>query len=586
MSKTTEPINKKNTIRFVFYLAFASFASLSLYSCAKQGTLSGGPKDIQPPRLDTALSTRNFQTNFFPPSIRLYFDEWIQLKNASQILISPPTKTRPKINAKGKSVEIVFDEEEVLRDSTTYAINFGNAITDFTESNPFSNFRFVFATGDKIDSLFFRAKVIDSYTEEPVENVVVMLYDQYQDSVVYLEQPYYFSNTSKQGECTIQNIREGRFKCVALEDANYNFLYDQESERIGFIDSLIRIENDSLDQKYEIELFLEDPPLKIDNVEIVKRGKIQIKMNKAVEDLSLLSSNFDLIHKEILEDSIFYWYQPDTSSMDSIFMVVDLPVEQDTIILKSKRSTPSLGDILFKSFRSQRIKLKPGRRAAFDFNQIIAAINPDSIILQTVIQNSRSQVDKAQKAAVDSLAEQALVDSSFEKIEIDTLPQPEQIPFTVEVDSIDKRKIWLRAELKENQAYEAIFYPGAVEGYYENQNDTLVSNIELIPREELGNIFCNFDSLDASKQYLVLLKIKDRIMDKAIISYKSQAEISFLLMEAGSYLLDVIVDENGNGRWDPGNYLEKRQSERKLEIKLEELRKNWDIETEIKWDAP
>lgn len=585
MSKTVEQMNK-NTLRIVFYLSLATLVTLMLYSCAKQGVLSGGPKDMQPPRLDTDLSTKNFQTNFFPSSITLQFDEWIQLKNASQILISPPTKTRPEIKAKGKGVEIVFDEEEVLRDSTTYAINFGKAITDFTEANPFSNFRFVFATGDKIDSLFFRAKVIDSYTENPIENVVVMLYDQYQDSVVYLEQPYYFSNTNKQGECTIQNIRVGDFKCVALEDANYNFLYDQESERIGFIDSLIRIENDSLDLKYEIELFLEDPPLKINDVEIVNRGKIRIKMNKVVDDLSLLSSNFDVLHQEVLEDSIFYWYQPDSSQMDSLFMVVDLDGEADTLILKSKRNTPYLNELLFKSFKSKRIKVKPERPVPFDFNQIIASIDPDSIILQKVLATRRTTTDTLQKSGIDSLSEQALLDSLLEKVEMDTFPQPEQILFTVELDSIDRRKVWLHAELEENQPYEAIFYPGAIKGFFENTNDTLQSNIELIPREDLGNIFCKFDSLDATKQYVVLLKLKDRILEKTSISYKSQAEISFLLMEAGNYLLDVIVDENGNGKWDPGNYLEKRQSERKLEIKLEELRKNWDIETEIKWDGP
>lgn len=586
MSKTFETI-RQHSFRIAFCLALASMVSFSFYSCAKQGVLSGGPKDMQAPSLDTALSTRNFQTNFFPTSITLHFDEWIQLKNPSQILISPPTKTRPEINTKGKSVEIVFDEEEALRDSTTYAINFGNAITDYTEANPLKNFRFVFATGDKIDSLFFRAKVIDSYTEEPVDNVVVMLYDQYQDSVVYLEQPYYFASTSKQGECTIQNIREGTYKCVVLEDANFNFLYDQESERIGFIDSLIRIENDSLDLKYEVELFLEDPPLKIEEAEIVHKGKIHIKMNKALKELSLLSSNFELLHQEILEDSVFYWYQPDTSETDSLFMELDLNGKTDTLILKSKRNTSDPGDILFKSFKSRRNKVKPDSPVNFEFNQVIAAVEMDSIILQTVLPPSRSNaIDTLQQQVIDSLTGQTIIDSSFQLIQEDTLPKPKQLPFSVEIDSIDKRKILIKVNLEENQAYEAIFYPGAIKGLFDNQNDTLLSSIELIPREELGNIFCNFDSLDASKQYLVLLKLKDRIVDKALISYEKEAKISFLLMEAGNYHLDVIVDENGNGKWDPGNYLKKRQSERKLEIKLEELRKNWDIETDIKWDGP
>ena len=38
---------------------------------------------------------------------------------------------------------LIFDEKEVLRDSTTYSINFGSAITDFTEANPVTNFQFI-----------------------------------------------------------------------------------------------------------------------------------------------------------------------------------------------------------------------------------------------------------------------------------------------------------------------------------------------------------------------------------------------------------------------------------------------------------
>jgi len=37
----------------------------------------------------------------------------------------------------------------------------------------------------------------------------------------------------------------------------------------------------------------------------------------------------------------------------------------------------------------------------------------------------------------------------------------------------------------------------------------------------------------------------------------------------------VIIDEIPNGIWDPGNYLEHRQSEDKYTITLPDLRANW-----------
>lgn len=539
---------------------------LSMYSCAKQGTLSGGPKDLQPPILDNELSDQNFQTNYYPEGISLYFDEWIQLKNPSQILISPPLKTRPEISFKGKHVDIVFDEEEVLRDSTTYAINFGNAITDFTESNPVKNFRFVFATGDKIDSLALWVKVIDSYTEEPIEDVVVMLYDQDRDSIVYEEQPYYFARTDKKGTCTIQNIRAGNFKCFALVDGNFNFLFDQEGEQIGFVDSLISIRNEEMLQSVNIELFMPEPSLQIVEDEIQKRGKLRLKTNKNIKDIDLIESNVDFLHKEILYDSIFFWYRPDTSQADSIFMVLNLEGKHDSLIIKSKKNTSSIGKMLFRNFRSKKVKLKPGNPIELDFNQIIDSIDTSKLTFQTVIQKRTTQTDSLTEAPVDTM--------------------PKNISFTARIDSNDLRKLLLSAALEENQQYNITLYPGAVKGFFENQNDTLISNVEMELRENLGNIFCKFDSLYENQQYVVLLKQKDRVIEERIVYGKVQATVEFLLMNPGKYYLDVIVDQNKNGKWDPGDYPEKRQSEQKREIRLEELRKNWDIETEIKWDRP
>jgi len=41
---------------------------------------------------------------------------------------------------------------------------------------------------------------------------------------------------------------------------------------------------------------------------------------------------------------------------------------------------------------------------------------------------------------------------------------------------------------------------------------------------------------------------------------------------------------NGNGRWDPGNYDKKLQSEKISTAAIEELRAGWDVEAEVKVD--
>jgi hypothetical protein len=550
------------------YLLPAIIISLALISCAKIGSLSGGPKDMQAPKIDTTLSDENFQVRFFPEKIILHFDEWIELKNQSQILISPPLQFNPEINYRGKQVEVIFDKEEILRDSTTYAINFGDAIVDFTEANPVKNFRFVFATGDKIDSLSLNFKAVDAYSGKAIEDVTVMLYDENRDSIVYTDKPYYFARTDKTGFCTIQNMRSGKFKCFALKDGDFNLIYNQESELIGFLDSLIDVNTNDMVRGVVIELFLPLPDFQIVESTIHRRGKLKFLANRIVDQIDLVETNLDLIDYEVLHDSIFYWYQTDSVSADSVFMVFQYEdhAELDTFIMNSKRTTPFPGEIKFASFKGRKTTLNPRQALSLKLNQIIKQI--DTSFFELMPEPGKPSFD-----TIDSLT----IDTIF--------PPPVFIPFNCIIDSLDKRQIILDAKFEEGKKYILNLYPGALEGYYENSNDTLQTAINIELLENLGNIYCTFDSLDMTQQYVVLLKQKERVIDTKTINGQQNTRLDFLLMSPGNYNLEIIVDHNKNGRWDPGDYSQKRQAENKLDIKLDELKKNWDLETEIKWDG-
>ena len=111
----------------------------------------GGEKDTTPPVLRTELSTPDQQTNFRPTEIRLVFDEWIQLKDPlKQVVISPPLKKAPLVTSEGKAVVVQFNADEPWKDSTTYTLQFGKAITDRNEGNVTPDVRYVFSTGPVI----------------------------------------------------------------------------------------------------------------------------------------------------------------------------------------------------------------------------------------------------------------------------------------------------------------------------------------------------------------------------------------------------------------------------------------------------
>ncbi|MEY4935210.1 MAG: hypothetical protein RIS64_1569, partial [Bacteroidota bacterium] len=82
------------------------------------------------------------------------YSENIKLKNLNkQLIISPPMKNEPLILPTTASKFITIRIKDTLQPNTTYSFNFGQSIADNNEGNPFNQFKYVFSTGDYIDSL-------------------------------------------------------------------------------------------------------------------------------------------------------------------------------------------------------------------------------------------------------------------------------------------------------------------------------------------------------------------------------------------------------------------------------------------------
>lgn len=72
-------------------------AIITVVSCAKRGSISGGLKDTLAPVLNYSLP-ENGIVNFKGKEIKLYFNEYVKLKNVNkQLIISPPMENAPDI---------------------------------------------------------------------------------------------------------------------------------------------------------------------------------------------------------------------------------------------------------------------------------------------------------------------------------------------------------------------------------------------------------------------------------------------------------------------------------------------------------
>src|SRR6056297_107439 len=238
----------KSKSGLIFPLVMLPVIAVMLFSrCAKEmTTLSGGPRDSIPPVL-VESEPPNYSVEFDSKEIEIEFNEFIQLEDMEQqFLSSPPFEEDPEIKMKGKGIEIEL--QEPLKDSTTYTLNFGNAIVDYTEGNPIRNFKYVFSTGKTLDSMRVEGRTYDAFNLKARENVLVMLYDELNDSVPYKRIPDYVSRTDEQGYYSISNLRQDTFKVFALDDLNNNYLYDSQEEQIGFVDSTVVFEKQMIER--------------------------------------------------------------------------------------------------------------------------------------------------------------------------------------------------------------------------------------------------------------------------------------------------------------------------------------------------
>ena len=562
-----------NKLKNKIFILIALTISI-LQGCANVGQLKGGPKDTKPPQIVKELSTPNLQTNFKKQPIILTFDEWVKLEDVfNQVVVSPPLNERPEVILKGKKLFIKFADDEVLRENATYTINFGDAIKDITEGNAAKSLRFVFSTGPVIDSLEVTARVVDAITGLPTEGVVLMLYDNLSDTVVRKLKPFYFGKTDKEGFTRIENVRAGTFKVFALKDLDLNYLFNQDSENIGFPDSTLTISSNNKDfikqdtttrsdslqritdsiaaanTSLKIRLFEPRKSLKINGRETDKYGVVKLIFNQEIKKSDV---TFDDVKQnaltEISRDSLLIWYnQPDETPWNIYFKGEK---QTDTIRIRPRGKVDFMkrGRLAPLSITSQILKT-PTKPVEIAFNYPI----------QNIDTNNNSQLIK-------------LTDTS-----------KNVIPLSIKMDSASKRKLIFEAPWKDGQQYQLTILPNALTDIYGFKNDSIISKINILNKKEFGNIILTIKQLDKGKSYICqVLSGTGLVEEEFFIDNVSSFEKRFENMRPDQYSFKIIEDLNKNRVWDTGDYDKKIQPERiYLQKSTEALRADWDLEMEI-----
>jgi len=514
-----------------------------LYTCANRGRPSGGEKDTEPP-LITKVVPENFSTNFKGKEIRIYFNEFIKVKNLQkQLIISPPMDTEPTITPLGsasKYIKIVIND--TLEDNTTYAFNFGQSIVDNNEENPYDYYRYVFSTGDVIDSLSVKGTIVDAEKLKPDSFVSVMLYEldsTYTDSTVYKQKPKYITNTlDSLTSFSIDNIKEGQYKLIALKDENGNFTYQQKSDKIGFYEGIVSVPTDTT---YTVKLFKEELDFDVKRPKQIAGQKIAFGYEGDYEDMTieLLGDSLKYVENRITKDktkdTLYYWYKP------------KIEIDSALFVIRNK----TFVDTLTHKFRD---------------------IDKDSLIIKAMQSASVNFID-------DFTVEGTIPFVKIDESQVTILDKDSlEVPFTTSFDKLNNRYSF-NFEKKESDKYNIEMLPSTFEDFFGNVNDTLNYSLRTKTFADYTNIRVRL----VNAVYPVIVQLTS---EKGVVKYEQFATeerlFDFKNLDPSMYYIRVIYDTNGNQKWDSGNFLLQRQPERVSYAEgLIDGRAGWDYPEEV-----
>ncbi len=550
------------------------------HSCANTTTPpSGGPKDTIPPvitEIYPALGAVNIPVS--KTKLVLGFNEYVTVKDAKSLFLSPPLEKAPKYKLKGKSVVISFEGD--LDSNRTYTLDVTNAIADNNEGNMFPGYTLVFSTGSRIDSMVVTGVVQDCNNLQPLKGATVMLYKDQADSAIFLKRPDAAVKTDDWGFFCLRNIQDTVYRLYAVIDENNNNKYDPDAEKVAFIDTVIRpvmMVSDSLPellkyemtdtvnclarkQEYELNIFREKPSQQmIVNKERVgdRTAYITFMAPYAQVDsvwIKGVPAKNLITQFNILQDSLEIWVNDPKEQPDTFYLNVNY------------MKTDTLG--MLNSF-TEEIKLVNPNRKILGKSSRKDIKHEDTTAVVTV----EAKPETVEQYGFVFEFKYPVVETAFDSLTFRYLnpKQEESIgTYTVEQDSLNIRKYIVRPKEKMLPGYEYFLkVPHRkfkdINGFY---NDSTEVKVTLPNDDKLSTM--NLVMTNVNNKYIVdLLNEKRNTVLRSYIIDSDQTLV-FPYLKAGKYSIRITEDLNRNGIVDTGILLEHKQPEKVRFYKLED----------------
>jgi len=558
----------RDSIYFVLILVIS-------WSCANRVQPTGGPKDEDPPEV-VSSTPEHGQRNFKQQEISIEFNEHVTFKSLKEQLLITPRITGEydyKINKR----TITLEFEEPFTDSTTYTLNFRDGIVDLTEGNPAENLLLAFSTGDMLDTLEISGNVVNLFTKEPIDGITVGLYDINDTLDIFSGPPYYLTKTNAEGNYQFKNLKDNTYKLYAFADGNKNLTAQSDRESYGFLPELIE-----LDTAYVADT-LDIHNLNIDTLEITRTrlsGRyFLVSTNKYLTNVKLEAEN---------DSTIIYKYADDRQGVK---IYNTFPIKDSLMVFSVMED--SLGLILEDTFH---LSFSETTRKADEFK--IRFKEPKGSIKKKIIVGEIGFDKPLQSITLDSVSikrdslEQYYIHKSF-SYSLDTLENiikyTISIPATV-LDSLTKNRSpqtsasFSRAPAVKTSkiTYQLVLPANTFITVEEDSSKQISKKIKFIEAEKTGILIGNINTTYNS-YFIQLLDNKYNLIKEQ----EGGKKYSFDEIKPGEYIIRILVDENENGKWDPGDIRINKPHEKVIIYKdatgtsITAIRANWEITVDL-----
>ena len=610
----------------IFWNAFcfaAIVVSLIIYACANRGYPEGGIKDEIPPKVIKEEPV-SFSTDFKAKRVSIYFDEFVQLKEINnKFVMSPPAKKNPKVSLRGKYI-VVDLNADTLKPNTTYTLDFADAIVDNNEGNPLGYYRYVFSTGNTIDSLELSGKVIDAQTQLPLLNAMVLFYENHADSAAILELPSYLARTDSAGMFRVTNIKDTVYRVLAIEDANRDNKFTPENDRVAFVDTLVRpvmsrvmrwdtirpdttqievrrsrkgelsvkqLTKDTIVQREYIlygpsnlfmSMFEEEPTqLYLDNELRDERERLDFlfsipgdnQLKARLLGMHLLDGvdkDWYITERSAGNDTLKLWIKD-----SSIYKIDSLLVELTYMRTDSLRRLVWTKDTVKLNYKDKVLPKKKKKKddeeedkPELKFLEFTSNIAPTFDLNRNIVLDFDKPIRPSEMEKI----------KLFEKVDSNWVT----IPFEISQDSLKIRRFYLDNKWKPETEYQLTIDSMAMHNLYGLYNKKFEKTFKTKAEEDYGKIFLNVTGVEMP---VVVQLYQGSDKDLKILQEKQvfkDGRVTFDYLNEGTYMIRAIMDRNGNGKWDTGNYLKRIQPEEIKYLPLDfKIKRNFDVEQEF-----